>query len=185
MSTDAIGAYSKDTVYGQLTAPFLYGNENKPFNPVHINAHTPLDEPQEAKTTTLNDFRQNVVKDKLFHEEDFVNTEALGMKTDAVEQDLLKKSVNSDFPPETVSNFTASSLSKSDIVNGAIKNGYSPSQAMTVAKANVAYAKSLVNPTSNVVDALSSHVMNGNKLASTGASIIGNVSQQYNTFLNS
>ena len=43
MSTEAIGAYSPDTVYGQLTSPFTPQK-------IKINAHTPYDKVDENES---------------------------------------------------------------------------------------------------------------------------------------
>ena len=178
MSTDAIGAYSKDTVYGQLTAPFIYENNNRNAYRIHINAHTPLDEPQEEKAVSLNDFRQNVSTDRLFKIEDFVETEVLGMKSEAVTQGLVH-TINNEFPPKNVSSFSASELSKSDIVKGAIKSGYKPHQAILMARANAEYSKNIANPGSNVVNTLSAYNVTNNKIENSGMMYSGNATQSH------
>ena len=173
MSTDAIGAYSNDSVSGKLpTPPFVYKvkSSSSYFAPVHINGHTPdekFDDEAVKTAVTLNDFRQNIATDKLFHIQDFESTEVIGLKSDAVEQGLINSinsefpiGVKSDYPIANVSGFQASALSQTDIVKGAIQRGYSPTQATTMARAQKAYLSNMGNINTNVVTTLSGYNIN-------------------------
>ena len=139
MSTEAIGTYSRDTVYGHLTYPFLNGG-------VKINAHTPYDKVDntQSKAVSMKDF-VNTKRTKLAVDMDSINNYeenlSSSLKLDFLEKDSEK---TQEFPPTTVSSFSASSLSSKDIVGNALKNGYSTSQAVTISNANKAYKTSVV-----------------------------------------
>ena len=155
MSIEATsGGYSPDTVYGNLTAPFLY-DEGKPGAfLIHINAHTPYDEPAESKAVSQSDYRQLVQNEKLFHIEDFVSIQSIGLQSEKFSQGLVERATYEPYSAKTVSSFSLSSLSKSDMVNNALKLGYSPNMALTVANAQRAYQNQPTNVAANVVDVL-------------------------------
>jgi len=159
MATESIGAYSRDTVYGRLTAPFVYDQNGRNAQKVHINAHTPLDEPQVQKTVTQSDYRLQLSSEKLFHINDFNSIEAIGIGNENASQiGILKNPAEIEIPPKLVSSFSKSSLSSSNsnIVYNALNNGYSTSQAVTIAKAQKAYSQSLGNVTASPANVLGS-----------------------------
>lgn len=161
MSTEAIGSNSQEGVY-HLTAPFVYPNSSKNAYEVRINGHTPQDVEQGQKATTWKDFKQNIVDEKLYHQENFTPTEALGLPTPGLEQpDVIYDPSNQTKASDAVSGFSASELSKTDIVNGAIQRGYSPKHALTMAMANAAYSSCVGELGADVVDTLSNYDVHG------------------------
>ena len=145
MSIEAIGGYSPDIVYGNLTYPFTPKN-------ITINAHTPFDSDKdtEAKAVTYNNFRRYTkLKTKLYDHKDDDYT--VGIKIPSSNEDE-----NKDIDlSASVNGFSASKYSAKDIVNGAIKRGYSAQQAAAIYKAQKAYSTS-VGVTKDPVKALSS-----------------------------
>lgn len=134
MSTEAIGAYSPDTVYGQLTSPFTPQK-------IKINAHTPYDKVDENES-------------KVFSREYFKGKPQAKMIYELPENE----NKNKDFPPKfdnkddknkeensvEVTSFQASTTSSKDIVQNSLKHGYTPEQAVAVTKAQDAYKKSAI-----------------------------------------
>ena len=120
MSTEAIGAYSPDTVYGQLTSPFTPQK-------IKINAHTPYDKVDENES-------------KAFSREYFKGKPQAKMIYELPENENKNKEENS----VEVTSFQASTTSSKDIVQNSLKRGYTPEQAVTVTKAQDAYKKSAV-----------------------------------------
>ena len=119
MSIESVGAYSPDTIYGQLTMPF----KNKP---VHINAHTPLDAENGNTVLTRNSFYNNQSEGKVSIE-DIRNIKSLELD-DSLKVDIGIK-VAKDFPPEpNVGVFQQSTYTKGNgVVFDALKNGYTGS----------------------------------------------------------
>ena len=133
MSIENIGAYSPDIVYGQLTTPFL-------DKQISINAHTPFDKEKEVQQAfSKADFEKNI-SGKSFPTFEEMTTFQTQEQFTGVKNELF------EFPPKMpeVSSFQASKTNESSgWVYEAIKNGYSPSKAITVGKAQSAYAKIL------------------------------------------
>ncbi len=132
MSTEAIGAYSPDTVYGQLTSPFTPQK-------IKINAHTPYDKVDENESKVFSrDYFKGKPQAKMIYE--------------------LPENENKDFPPKfdngddkdkeensiEVASFQASVASSKDIVQNSLKHGYTAEQAVAVTKAQDAYKKSAI-----------------------------------------
>ena len=133
--TNTQGAYSPDIVYGQLTSPF-----QPPA--VHINAHTPYDKDEDNSAVTLKDFRGNVSSFKYAKEDD--EAYSFGIETNFKPNSVDFGQEKPEFPPKSVKSFSASEVpSNKDIVQGAIKNGYSYDQALLVAKTQKAYSTSV------------------------------------------
>ena len=120
MSTEAIGAYSPDTVYGQLTSPFTPQK-------IKINAHTPYDKVDENES-------------KAFSREYFKGKPQAKMIYELPENENKNKEENS----VEVTSFQASTTSSKDIVQNSLKHGYTPEQAVAVTKAQDAYKKSAI-----------------------------------------
>lgn len=151
MNTEAVGAYSPTTIYGQLTSPFVPKS-------ITINAHTSFDNMDDAEGVT-------------FSKEDFQGKPQAWMKisidTDLEEfglSDNYKTVANSDnqnnsgqvvVSSNKVSGFSKSNLSSKDIVNSSLKKGYSTSEAIVISKAQQAYSRGIMT-TSNATEALSS-----------------------------
>ena len=137
MEIDTSGAYSADKVYGQLTSPFIPKN-------IKINAHTPYDaEEEQASAVSLKDFRTNISKLKYENNGDEYKFGIQEKKEDEAVTSEIKLGVENS-QNSTLDSFSASSLSNKDIVNGAIKRGYSYEQAVVIAKAQKAYESSAV-----------------------------------------
>lgn len=142
MSTEAIGAYSPDTVYGQLTSPFTPQK-------IKINAHTPYDKVDENKS-------------KVFSREHFKGKPQAKMIYELPEDKNSVNIANKEFPPKyngnkvennkdteekttiDVTTFQASKASSKDIVQNSLKHGYTPEQAVAINKAQEAYKKSAI-----------------------------------------
>lgn len=144
MSIESVGAYSPDTVYGQLTMPFT----NKP---VHINAHTP-DEEYGDTLYTRNKFYNNL-PDMMVSIEDIADIKSLELD-DSLKVDIGIK-VAKEFPPKpTVGVFQSSFyLEGSGVVNKALQNGYPADRAIVIGKANSSY-RNAMNFGSKPVEAL-------------------------------
>ena len=131
MSIENIGAYSPDTVYGQLTTPFL---DKK----IQINAHTPFDQDEEVKQTfSKNDFEKNI-SEKVFPTFEEMTTFEEEKQVFGVPSEQL------EFPPKmpSISTFQASNTkTSSEWVNAALKNGYSANKAVLIGKAYSTYSK--------------------------------------------
>lgn len=145
MSIESVGAYSPDTIYGQLTMPFT----NKP---VHINAHTPLDKEETNTVLTRNSFYNNQSEGKVSIEE-IKDMKSLELN-DNLKVDIGIK-VAKEFPPEPkVGVFQQSAYTKgTGVVFDALKNGYTGSEAITIGNAYRAY-KNAVTLGSNPVQTL-------------------------------
>lgn len=146
MSIEQIGAYSPDTVYGQLTMPFL-------DKPVHINAHTPLDEEGDV-VLNRGSFYNNLTQGKVSVEE----IRAMGSLEldDSLKVDIGIK-VAKDFPPEpNVEVFQASAYTKgSGVVNEALKLGYTGMEALKFGNAYNSYRNAMVlgeNPAQTLIN---------------------------------
>ena len=147
MSIESVGAYSPDTIYGQLTMPF----KNKP---VHINAHTPLDAENGNTVLTRNSFYNNQSEGKVSIE-DIRNIKSLELD-DSLKVDIGIK-VAKDFPPEPgVGVFQQSTYTKGNgVVFDALKNGYTGSVAITIGNAYKAYKSAVslgVNPVQTLLN---------------------------------
>ena len=131
MSIESVGAYSPDTIYGQLTMPF----KNKP---VHINAHTPLDAESGNTVFTRKSFYNNQSEGKVSIE-DIRNIKSLELD-ESLKVDIGIK-VAKEFPPEPgVGVFQQSTYTKGNgVVFDALKNGYTGSEAITIGNAHKAY----------------------------------------------
>ena len=157
MSIEATsGGYSPDTVYGNLTAPFVYESGKTGAFPVHINAHTPYDEEVEDQVVTQSDYRQLVQNGKVFKIEDFVNTEAVGFQSDVVYQGLAEPP-KYEPPVTSVNSFSASSLSNANLVKMAIDHGYTADKAYTIAQAQKAYQTHIANVTAKPAETLQTY----------------------------
>lgn len=141
MSTEAISAYSPDTVYGQLTSPFTPKQ-------ITINAHTPYDkvDENESKVFSREHFKgkpQAKMIYELPEKENNFDASKYTPKTDS-------ESDTKNTTPVEVSAFQASNVSSKDMVQNALKRGYSTTEAVAVTKAQNAYKKSAIltdNPT--------------------------------------
>lgn len=136
MTIENVGAYSPDTVYGQLTMPFI----NKP---VTINAHTPFDKEEENIQTSFSqaDFQKNIHNAKWNSVEKIRNIEAYEVDENLkIDIGLVEMS---EFPPESpVPGFQASTLLEgSGLVYEALRNGYPADKAIVFGKAQQAYAQ--------------------------------------------
>ena len=131
MSIESVGAYSKDTIYGQLTMPFT----NKP---VHINAHTPLDDEDGNVVLTKKSFYNNQSEGQVSIK-DIRDMKSLELD-ESLKVDIGIK-VAQDFPPKpNVEVFQQSAYTKgSGVVFSALKNGYTGSEAITIGNAYSAY----------------------------------------------
>lgn len=145
MNMDAIGAYSRDTVYGVLS---------QPFDPktVVVNAHTPYDEPSEENTVVNYDSFMSTDKipiANVFNAEKFEKLTPIGIygnNTDDNDNVLEKNYLPS---------FSLSNLKSSDIVNNALKLGYSPNEALVIYNSNQAYKNSIYlteNPVKSLME---------------------------------
>lgn len=136
MEINTSGAYSPDIVYGQLTYPF------KPAA-ITINAHTPYDKTENTDENTavsLKDFRGNISSFK--YEKDDNDDYQFGIDNGYKPTTVNSGSEAPEFPPKSVKSFSASNYSNKDIVQGAIKKGYSYDRAVVIAKAQKAYQTS-------------------------------------------
>ena len=142
MSIESLGAYSPNTIYGQLTMPF----SNKP---VTINSHTPYDEEDDDVVLTRNSFYNNNSKMQVSIEE---IREMKGLELD----DKIVTKVGTEvkeFPPKnTIPSFQLSSYtSGSGVVFEALQNGYTGKTAIVVGKAFEAYQNAAKHNFSDVV----------------------------------
>ena len=147
MSIEQVQPYSPDTVYGNLTMPFL-------DKPVHINAHTPIDE--EDGNTVLNrgSFYNNLTQGKV-SVEDIRDMNSLQLD-DCLKVDIGIK-VAKDFPPEpSVAVFQASTYSNgSDVVKDALKMGYTGPESIKFGNAYNSYRNAMVlgnNPVQTLIN---------------------------------
>ena len=144
MDLQAVGAYSPDVVYGQLSSPF----EPKQF---HINAHTPYDKVDETENKAVSresflQYNKTKMKVKIGDDNDRYGLKYPPEKKEDSEETTTKNDINY---------FSYSTTKKSkDIVSKSLKNGYSVEQAITMAKAEKAY-KNGVMQTNNAVKSLS------------------------------
>ena len=126
MSIESVGAYSPDTVYGQLTSPFLK-------KMVHINAHpSAVAAEQTSRTVSLNNFIPTKANARVDVEK---ITSAGAARTQEINEGT--------FPPDPSDTDETSKLthfSSSEIVGGALKKGYSAQQAIVISNASQAYA---------------------------------------------
>ena len=146
MSIEINGAYSPDTIYGHLTMPFT----NKP---VHINAHTPLDEENTDMSITKGSFYNNL-SEGMVSIEDIRDMKSLeldkSLKTDIGIVEL------KDFPPKpNVEVFQASAYTKqTGVVFDALKNGYTGSEAIKIGNAFSTYKNAALSLGNNPVQTL-------------------------------
>ena len=145
MSIEATGAYSPDKVYGQLTMPFV-------IKPVHINAHTPLDEASGDTVLTKKSFYNNQSKG-MVSIEDIRDIKSLEL-SDSLKTDIGIKQLE-DFPPKpNVEVFQSTIYAQgSGVVFNALRNGYTASQSINIGNAYSAY-KNAMNVGSNPVKTL-------------------------------
>lgn len=131
MSIESVGAYSKDTIYGQLTMPFT-------DKPVHINAHTPLDEEAGDVVLTRNSFYNNRSEGQVSIK-DIRDMKSLELDDSLVVDIGIKK--YEGFPPKSdVETFQQSSyINGTGVVFSALKSGYTGSEAITIGNAYRAY----------------------------------------------
>ena len=137
MSTEALGEHSNNSERVWLKYPFV------PNNGIKINAHTPLDEADEDKAVTQNDFLKNSkLKAKVFNKDD--DAYSFGISNTAAEAELGHKIKSSAdmIADSSVNSFQASNLSAKDIVGNAINKGRSVQDAYTVYKTQKAYKTS-------------------------------------------
>ena len=146
MSIEATGAYSPDTIYGQLTMPFL-------DKPVHINSHTP-DEEYGDVVLTKNKFYNNM-SDLAVNIEDIRNLTGLKLD-DSLKVDIGIK-VAEEFPPKpNVEVFQSSTYNDgSGVVFDALRNGYTAGSAIKINKAFNAYQNSMNFLNGNPIQSLS------------------------------
>jgi len=144
MSIESVGAYSPDTIYGQLTMPFT----NKP---VHINAHTPDEEYGDAVYTR--DKFYNNLSDMQVSIEDIADIKSLELD-DRLKIDIGIKEFQ-EFPPKPNVNVFQSStyLEGQGVVYKALQNGYPADRAIVIGKASSVY-KNAMNFGSKPVEAL-------------------------------
>ena len=151
MSIENTGAYSPDTIYGQLTTPFL----DKQFS---LNSHTPYDKTEETKQAfSQADFLKNVNNAKFQASDDIRELKAMELN-EQLKMDIGVVVEVSEFPPKpsSVSSFQASTLRDGDnLVYQALKGGYSADKAIIVGKAHSAYSKIInqekfINPVNNL-----------------------------------
>lgn len=135
MSIESVGAYSPNTVYGQLTMPFT----NKP---VHINAHTPLDEENGNTVLTRKSFYNNQSQG-MVSIEDIRDIQSLKLD-DSLKVDIGIKMLE-DFPPEPGVGVFQQSIytGGSGVVFDALKSGYTGNQAITFGNAHTAYKNAM------------------------------------------
>lgn len=132
MDTEAIGAYSPTTVYGQLTSPFTPQK-------VSINSHTPydkVDENSESKAVSREDFHKHKPAKLKFElpeqEEDKQQKQQIsGSETET-------KDYSKDITP-----FSISSATSSDIINNSLKHGYTATEALAIKDAHKAYTETI------------------------------------------
>ena len=135
MSIESVGVYSPNTVYGELTMPFL-------SKPVTINAHTAYDKDDNDVVLTKNKFYNNKSKMQVSIEdirdmkgleldENIITKVGPEVKTDILSQNLLPS-----FQLSNLSNGTG-------VVYEALQNGYTGSQAIKIGKAHKAYTNVL------------------------------------------
>ncbi len=135
MSIDVSGVYSPTKVYGQLTMPFI----NKP---VHINAHTPLDEDAGDVVLNRGSFYNNL-SSSIVSIEDIRDMATLELN------DSLKTDIGiveaQDFPPKpNVEVFQSSVYTEgSGVVFNALQNGYSASKAINIGNAYKSYRNAM------------------------------------------
>ena len=135
MSTEAIGAYSPDTVYGQLTSPFTPQK-------IKINAHTPYDkvDEDESKVYSRTHFKgkpQAKMIYELPESDNKFDASKYAQKTDS-------ESDTKNTAQIEVSAFQASKTSSKDLVQNSLKRGYSTTEAVAVTKAQNAYRNSAI-----------------------------------------
>lgn len=132
MNTEAIGAYSPTTVYGQLTSPFTPQK-------VSINSHTPydkVDENSESKAVSREDFHK-------------YKPAKLKFELPEQEEDKQQKQQISSSETETkdyskdITPFSISSATSSDIINNSLKHGYTATEALAIKDAHKAYTETL------------------------------------------
>lgn len=147
MDMDISGAYSPNTIYGQLTMPFL----NKP---VHINSHTPYDKTDtNASALSKSDFYKTTPQARV-SVEDIHNTKGIALDDELV-NDLFKDD-KANLLSNNINNFQSSVYkSNKDVVHTALQNGYSAEQAVNAAKAFKAYSANTVNDYSQPIKLLS------------------------------
>ena len=138
MSIESIGAYSPNTIYGELTRPFQGTNEK----PVVINSHTEFDKEEGDTVLTKNSFYNNQSKMQVSIE-DIREMKGLELNEGIVTKvgpEALK-----EFPPKNeLPSFQLSTFKNgSGVVFEALQNGYTANNAIVVGKAHEAYSKAL------------------------------------------
>jgi hypothetical protein len=138
MSIESIGVYSPNTIYGELTRPFVGENEK----PVIINSHTEFDEEAVETVLTKDSFYNNQSKMQVSIED---IREMKGLE--------LNEGIVSKVGPEVVQDFSSKNevpaFQLSTFKNGtgvvfeALKNGYTANNAVVFGKAHEAYANAL------------------------------------------
>lgn len=129
MNTEAIGAYSQTSVYGQLTSPFTP-------KIVNINSHTPYDkveESNESKAVSRDDFHKYKPAKLKFE---------LPEKEEDTQQTANTNTEKKDFSKD-ITPFSMSSATSSDIVNNSLKRGYTATEAIAIKDAHKAYTETL------------------------------------------
>ena len=139
MSTEAIGAYSPTTVYGQLTSPFTPNN-------IKINSHTPYDktdESEQSKATSRENFLEkskHIAKMKYelpkIKDDKGSNKTNKGITIGTEEED------KAPVAQVDITTFQASKISDKDLVHNSLKQGYSTGEAIHIKNAQKAYKNS-------------------------------------------
>ena len=147
MSIEALGGYSQDDEHIWLKNPLTPKQ-------IHINAHTPLDEPEDDRTVTQKDFTGKFQGKKAAVYEKDDDAYSFGVREDAEEEEGYEFKSSKDMIEESnVHGFQASNYSAKDIVGSALQNGRSVDEAYTVYKTQKAYNTS-AGKTKAPVDAL-------------------------------
>lgn len=149
MSIEALGGNSQDDEHVWLKSPFTPKN-------IKINAHTPLDEPQDDKATTQKDFvsKYRGTKALLYKADDDKYTFGVKNASDDKDDEAVKfESSSNMIESSKVGSFQLSNYSAKDIVNKEIKRGRSVDEAYTAYKTQKAYETS-AGKTKTPIDAL-------------------------------
>lgn len=151
MEINSVGAYSPETVYGQLTSPFvpktIVVNSKTPFDVVDENANS-----QEVysrkyfKGKPYPKIKFEVAPD---NEEEKISPLSVKQTSSNNTKNInkfgqLDENTNSLLNNAQISSFSISKLSSKDIVNSSLKLGYSAEEAVVIDNARKAYEKSLL-----------------------------------------
>lgn len=146
MSIETVGAYSPDTVYGQLTMPFKE-------KPVHINSHTPYDKDVEEQTNfTQADFQKNIQARVRIESKSIRDVASMEM-VDSLTIDIGLAKMQ-DFPPKptSIGTFQASNLlDGTGVVYNALQNGYTADRAIVTGNAYKSYSKASISPNKSFI----------------------------------